>query len=461
MSVTHDTHEWSISSSQARKATTREVLKSTSLDSPFLQTINANTDTTNRTAMNQKPVQLTPKIVNLYWAKDSNGTPVEVVDFDSNLDQPIAYAIIQTQNAAWKRYTLVLRSEDHPDITYLRKDFSVKDNGITSIAFTSRELFNGSNHYFVEVWDFSGQLLYSSKMSAKYKEVILNPVKVVPYVMQNLNLPIATTFQNTWFGNSDIRNQIPILDAFTLEWVYANLKNIDGMSEYSQLLSNAMTNPFQWRNDKGKIEIVNSIKGIIRDKVIAPATSINDKVSFDFNGILSTIISHNFKSTNKGSWNVPMFEKYHFQSRQINIPFLVKKDIAVNSRNINDYIAAVGDCNIKWIPSGELVTKGNNSYQFNLKEVGVYIQDWFDFVDDSNSGLQQFIAEKYAGEFGGQPLGSWNPLNRTYGISNGSYAVGNGAYRNYRDRIGMGSDFIFFSKIHVLNCEDSYEFTLH
>ena len=57
------------------------------------------------------------KIVNAYWASDIQGTPVETVDYNEDVQKTIAYAYFQTQNMSWQKFYVSLYSKEKSNLS--------------------------------------------------------------------------------------------------------------------------------------------------------------------------------------------------------------------------------------------------------------------------------------------------------------------------------------------------------
>lgn len=126
---------------------------------------------------------------------------------------------------------------------------------------------------------------------------------------------------------------------------------------------------------------------------------------------------------------------------QINI----EKVDSAYSGTVDDFYAAIGNCTLKIAVSGMVTALGNNRLRLVIDEVGTYLRDTYDFIDDQGlggwgpSGLRraallapdiQIVAET-ARERPGQAF----------------WSVGNGSFRQYRAHYGRGGDFVIFTDI--------------
>ena len=129
---------------------------------------------------------------------------------------------------------------------------------------------------------------------------------------------------------------------------------------------------------------------------------------------------------------MPLFEKFYFQSVEFDNGFYPKVD---------NLTGAVGNCNIRFTAIGTLEYINDQKTIATITELGVYIRDSFDFVND-------------------QPLGFWSKVDSDvtkYGGKSYKY-IENEDYRNYSKATGFGMNFYTYSTMKVL--KPNYQFEL-
>jgi hypothetical protein len=99
---------------------------------------------------------------------------------------------------------------------------------------------------------------------------------------------------------------------------------------------------------------------------------------------------------------------------------------------LDDMFAALHSFNFRVAVSGGVAPASNGAWLVTISEVGVYVQDSYDFE-------------------GFQPLGTWD--TKTNSVSKtplgAGTSVGNDDFREWRTSTGMGGDFVVFSDVLV------------
>jgi hypothetical protein len=131
----------------------------------------------------------------------------------------------------------------------------------------------------------------------------------------------------------------------------------------------------------------------------------------------------------------------HLESEYINHKSLGGSDYDYYS--LDDLTGALGAFSFFVLPRGRAVSAGDEGIEVTITSVGVYVRDSFDFNGSQELGHWQLPHHVHA-PIGGYllPRGSDEIRN-----PNAKFRVTNEDYRRYRDKTGMGGDFIIYSDI--------------
>ena len=109
---------------------------------------------------------------------------------------------------------------------------------------------------------------------------------------------------------------------------------------------------------------------------------------------------------------------------------------------MDDLMAALNRFKLRMVVSGSVrqaVIGNAPRHEIQIREVGIYIRDSYDFNDDPSWFKPS------------QPLGCWDPVSNTAGLTSASgTCVNNADFRNWRAANGMGGDFLVFSDLEII-----------
>jgi hypothetical protein len=418
----------------------------------FSHPVTANTTMAEPVAAEAISASAEPKIINAYWASDTNGTPVSVVDFNEDVHAPIVWALVQTKNMRWRSLDVILYSSDNAEgYPLLNKSGLVPNNDWLFIAFSSDELFSGWDKYSITVKDTDTQdVMYRSK-----HVLHLNPVKAVPYIMrekvkEHQDWILGLMFQNRWFeGPATIApSQVQsFVDDFSLDWALT-------YSRADRTYKDAL-NPDKkgatgyWFNDACKKEIEKRILNLHSSGKIQLPANIDDTIEYG-------TFSKSIERQNEQGYYVPEFDYFYCQTRSC----VLSPSIELLLDGFTGLDVSLGTFTFRFSPKGVITKTGEKAYKFYIIEVGIYIRDSFDFQDIRGAGNIDLGFDYKLDSEDSQWLGVWNPKTKYVGAdANMGYWVNNRRYRDYQQRTELGQNFIVYSNVKVIPVNLEVAFT--
>jgi hypothetical protein len=237
----------------------------------------------------------------------------------------------------------------------------------------------------------------------------------VPRIMRNQkpSWEKAALLQEKWFKSSAKTFpdcQYPEFDLITMDWLlsYPVVKDA-----YNELLKKAT-------NEKSLIELkTETLPKLIKNEFYdSLPTAIDDYDEYTLSDPKNLILSIK-------SGYVPKFDFYYYNFCKF------------TSEEFNDLTGALHSAVLRVFVNKIKITKKDTAlFQCEVLEVGIYMRDSFDFIEDTS------IVKSAIG------LGYWNPVTNFIGLGfnpiNGK-KINNVDYRNYRTKTGFGGDFLIFS----------------
>lgn len=322
----------------------------------------------------------------------------------------------------------------------------------------------------VNIWNVVVDCVYYNKAAKKVVESVFLPnriqfsfklllgekaidvqnicdVSFVRYIAQLMDIKgwkNGAALQRIWFNgavNENKKNVDPRIGAITWEWI--TVESAEFNEEYMRFKDEtmiALSRSTVMGYNKPQRSLRGEIERMISERLTTLPNATNTSTSFGVTA--ETIISHRGEK-------VPLFEKYYFYSKAFSGPLDVGKHYLRDG--IDDFIAAIANCNIHVYAKGKLNYKAAsalfNAYiEVEVTHLVFYVKDAFDFVDDDPKEPSQ-------------PLGFWkvsddvanveversfimNPPEKQY------YKITNETYRDYRSRHRKGHDFFVYSTVH-------------
>lgn len=285
--------------------------------------------------------------------------------------------------------------------------------------------------------DFTFKVNINNEETEVADTLSIHFVRYIPKLLNTLGFSNAEKLQRVWFtkGNNVDKDSVnPEVDIVSFDWAISESSQVN--TEHKDFLTetgiNLNNNYFPFGN-KIRESLKTEINRMINDGALSIPTQSGNNQSFG--------ITNNQVITHRGE-KIPTYEKYYFNSKaftgvlDLGIHFLVD--------GLDDFIAALANFNYHIIAIGELKYETNgwlsDTIDINVKQLGVYIKDSFDFIDDDPSAASQ-------------PLGYWKINNDTVEVkrkvsdTSQYYQVTNKSYRDYRDTHNMGYNFHLYSTI--------------
>jgi len=258
-------------------------------------------------------------------------------------------------------------------------------------------------------------------------------ITYLPTIMKAKGWTIGVRCMEKWFNNpynpSQTKTDLVVSNILKMDWVlsFGYLKKIieNGFTTITESVFSAAI------RDKLK----ERIKAQVRNNLIRLPENENQTISFgtkDSTPERSAIENH----------LVTRFDRYYIHQelyRSASGAILGQGEIVPT---INDFYAAVANCAFRYIALGD-ITKIGGKYKIQVKQLGVYVYDIFDFD-------------------GEQDLGYWNVKTNDVGrtsIGGGSQGtlVTNKMFRDWRDRNRKGQDYTNYSDVSIRDVNLAFE----
>lgn len=264
-------------------------------------------------------------------------------------------------------------------------------------------------------------------------------VRFVPEIMKSKGWSKGAELQEMWFKGEYVRfpwRRHPFLELIKMDWALEFNEVKEGMDI---LFKGTIDTVPGYINDKAIKSLKDQIKKMIKDeKTFLPEFELtpspfgvtSDKIKeFDFNqdGVKKKIYA-------------PLYHKYQYQTYNH-----ITSKIDILRYGLDDLTATLGSFSIMLFPMGliyledENVALDDRKYRIELKQVGVYIKDAFNFNEERL--IPQF-------------LGFWNPkTNYAGGNPSKGVVITNESYNQWQEAHKKGMNFSFFSDVRYINVD--------
>lgn len=378
------------------------------------------------------------EVVNAYWCDDTTGkNPTSNLLFKKNNNK--AYIFIKfTDTTPYTKYKLKIYDHDlglgNDDEIYT-KDYIVtyKDTVIT-VDITGAIFDEGMDNdidkilrridlYFKIELDGGREEEYCNEAEKRLK---VHLVRYIPKIMELKGWTKGQALQERWFGrnSTDLRKDYAdIANIISMDWVLSYKR--------AKVVYDKMINDKIWINTKGQTALINEINKM---KLTLP-TEVGAKVDFGDFSITETRNSKGEKA--------PAIDIYHYQERAF------ESDSMPSTEDLDDLFAALANFVFRMAARGTIKRETKLTYKITITEVGIYVHDSFDFIDE---GIGKVFSQR---------LGNWSAKEMDVNsniIFKGSsyYAVDNASYRLYSRDTRKGSDFFVYSDVKTTTVNDSF-----
>ncbi|MFT6500407.1 MAG: hypothetical protein ACJASQ_000516 [Crocinitomicaceae bacterium] len=362
---------------------------------------------------------------------DEDGTPITLVDYNEN-----PWVRIQTRHIP---EGTTLNVSFHSSRGLVKSSLAtissqVDENGRVFFELDRNAVLANYNLSFNRIYFFVSSTINGELVQGYFPEnpsefLQISPIRYLPQTMRAQAEPmnVGADLMEHWFNhstNQEAKKVSPYMDV-SLDWVLgfkrANEHYMSMLEEQPWLSSPALGSLESQLNEMFE-------DGVLRLPAKFAKPGIGEEVDYS-NPIYSlrdTVFGENSsRIINEDGDFLPAFHKYQFQKSAYGQPYFAPLD---------DLYAALANFNFMFTPFGEVQSLGGNEYLIKVTQLGVYIQDTFDFS-------------------GGQHLGCWDPVDQTvnYLTQPGCGAVTNGMFREWREKHGMGMDFRLFSNMEKID----------
>ncbi|MGB1283809.1 MAG: DUF6402 family protein [Polaribacter sp.] len=323
-------------------------------------------------------------------------------------------------------------------------DYMFYNRTAKNVATSGKSLPNQIEFFFELEVEISSNNQCSVEKEELNETLTLHFVRYIPKLLNILGFSNGEYLQRLWFTlgkNIDKKTVDPQLDAVEWDWAVSESSQVRG--EYNDFLietGTMLNNNIHLFGNNVRDSLKSEINKMINDGLVLLPTKNGPDQPF---GVLDSQIV-----TYKGQ-KMPKFEKYYFESK----PFSGIFDLGVHYTfdGLDDFIAALANFNYHMLAIGMLKYNTNgwltDTIDINVKQLGVYIKDNFDFIDDDPNEDSQ-------------PLGYWKIINeneveveRKISEKPKYFEVTNESYRDYRDDHNMGYNYHLYSTIELKNVD--------
>jgi hypothetical protein len=227
----------------------------------------------------------------------------------------------------------------------------------------------------------------------------------IPVIMRALGWTVAPRTQDIWLNgpaNANPEAGAPVTNLVTMSWV----RGFAGPNAlFNRLIADRV-----WVNEAAQAEIASWLR---TNGYLGPTT------------------------TSFGNFQRPVPD--------IDADYVQRRDYTVSVTDpIDELIATLANFNYRMAVKGTATPLAGGRHRVHIAEVGIYVRDSFDFIDE------------------GQRLGCWNEASNRVMLGppcvpeSGYVGVWNETYREWRDRHGQGGDYIIYSDLHIHPTDDQF-----
>jgi hypothetical protein len=327
-----------------------------------------------------------------------------------------------------------------------RSEITNKVHKIEIDTLSNSEIYGDTN--ILGSVSYSGTApLFIDKKSNRIEvpTITMDIIPYIPKIMKAKGWAHAENALNIWLTNeyagAKKATDIAILGIIDMKWARS-------FSYIEKRIKDKFTGTKEdlpLSSENSKKEIIGVIKDQVTDNIIKLPINVGDEVLL---GNKDKVISKNREGE-----SVPVFDKYRFDHIRSDIPILFK--------SIDEFIAAVNECDIRFIAIGRVRKENENLFTVFVEKVGVYIFDSFDTEDSKGSKgskgyFRATIKESVVS------LGYWDVKGNNVGwFPRGGETwthVTNDMFRKWRERNKKGQDYLSFSDIDEVDFNLKFKF---
>lgn len=348
-----------------------------------------------------------PKITGGSWM-NANRQPITQVNYDEN-----PWILIHTVNVPeGTQFRIpIYSSENGFDYSMGEVNGTVDENGEIFVEVPRTIVManydeNYNSVYFGAYGEVDGSLVWGQYPRVMSSYLKVSPIRYIPDIMRAQDTPmtVGARFMEHWLNNpanEDSYAGTPIMD-LSMDWVLGyNRVN----EHYEDMLAEQ-----PWMSPAALENLGAQLQEMFEDGNMELPQYPDNHSWFGESG--RNMIEDDGKQ-------IPEFHKYQFQYSSFDQSIWAPLD---------DLYATLANFNFMFTPFGEVKGLGGNDYLIEVTQLGVYVQDTFDFS-------------------GAQNLGCWDPHDQTvqhWAIA-GCGSVTNGMFREWREKHEMGMDFRAYS----------------
>jgi Family of unknown function (DUF6402) len=386
---------------------------------------------TSSKAINQASLQtLSSPINNIFWS-DKNGKTLS--GYASYGD--IITLNISTQIPGVDLYVNIYKRADRSGFIDVQKGKFVSDptNKTYRINIDSISLPNiyDSSSIFCRITYYGSPPLFTDLKSndIEVPGISFDMVPYIPVIIKAKGWTIALKCMEKWFNNpynpGQNKTDIVVSDILKMNWVLSFQYLKEFIENGFFIIKFSPTRFSIWEKIKQRIkaQVKNGLMNLPEE---GQTVSFGTK---DATPERSAIDNH----------LVTRFDRYYIYEVPYRSPSLGQGDLIPT---IDDFYAAVANCTFRYIALGD-ISKASGKYKIQVKQLGVYVYDTFDFE-------------------GEQDLGYWNvktnDVGRTF-IGGGSQGtlITNKIFRDWRDRNRKGQDYTNYSDVSIRDASFAFE----
>lgn len=330
-------------------------------------------------------------------------------------------------------------------------DYVFYDKVAKLVATSGKPLPNKIEFFFeleVEIQSDDQCAIEKEELS---ETLTLHFVRYIPKLMNIRGFTNGEYLLRLWFtlgSNIDKATVDPEIEAISWDWAMS--ESFIARMEYNDFKFKIFKNLNAWFSNKTKMLLRSEIDKMVAEGLINLPTKDNPRVPF---GVLDNQIIE-YKNEKR-----PKFEKYYFAYERFKGGYDLGRHCLVDG--IDDFMASIASFRFRALAIGELVyDEGyfSDEIDIHIKQLGFYIKDNFDFIDDDPSKPSQ-------------PLAYWKIVDEDsveisidilaemgLDISNytGYYELTNKLFRDYRDDHASyeeGYNYHLYSDVHIDNVD--------
>lgn len=351
---------------------------------------------------------LSQPIREAYWTDSNNNKLTDYVKYGETIRLNIDM-VAGLPKMFVELFSSEFDSNKRFNVLYLQTYDAVQGGQILTLdidPIISKDIFGGTI--------IKGQIQDTSNNTLiKIPQITMDLVPYLPTILQTKNWQTAKKCMERWFltpyDPKKNKKKTAVTDILTMNWAM-------GFTYFKAFIGNHLIDG-SLRSLTSQKNIAIVVNDLVKSNKLTLPNNIGDESVLNYQ--INTV------SSNSDGDFTPDFDMYHFQSFTLSPPYIIKP--------LDDFMAAVNECNINFIPIGTIRKESAQSFSIHITTVGVYILDWYDFDGD-------------------QSLGYWNVKSHDIGLLplfQGEHAehVTNSLFNEWRSRNRKGQNYTNFSDI--------------